>query len=103
MAANEEATEALASTHRLKLKPPTYDGNYAIYEEWTYKSEPTWTYKTTSTQICCQEQTVLTDAELAGTSFLCLLTSLWKILWWILSSSWTYLLNPFVRLKTLIA
>ena len=25
--------EALASTHRLKLKPPTYDGNYATFEE----------------------------------------------------------------------
>ena len=34
MAANEEATEAIASTHRLKLKPPTYDGNYATFEEW---------------------------------------------------------------------
>jgi hypothetical protein len=37
MAANEEASEALASTHRLKLKPPTYDGNYATFEEWKYK------------------------------------------------------------------
>ena len=34
MEANEEATEAIASTHRLKLKPPTYDGNYATFEEW---------------------------------------------------------------------
>ena len=37
MAANEEATEAIASTHRLKLKPPTYNGNYATFEEWKYK------------------------------------------------------------------
>ena len=37
MAANEEATGAFASTHRLKLKPPTYDGNYATFEEWKYK------------------------------------------------------------------
>jgi hypothetical protein len=37
MAANEEASEALASTHRLKLKPPTYEGNYATFEAWTYK------------------------------------------------------------------
>ena len=37
MAANEEATEAIASTHRPKLKPPTYDGNYATFEEWKYK------------------------------------------------------------------
>ena len=34
--ADEEAT-ALAATHRLKPKPPTYDGNYATYEEWKYK------------------------------------------------------------------
>ena len=34
MAANEEAIEALASTHRLKLKPPTYDWNYATFEGW---------------------------------------------------------------------
>ena len=38
MAANE-AIEALASTHRLKLKPPTYDGNYATFEEWKCKFE----------------------------------------------------------------
>ena len=37
MAANEEATGAFASTHRLKLKPPPYDGNYATFEEWKYK------------------------------------------------------------------
>ena len=29
-AGDEEAT-ALAATHRLKLKPPTYDGNYATF------------------------------------------------------------------------
>ena len=34
--ADDEAT-ALAATHKLKLKPPTYDGNYATYEEWQYK------------------------------------------------------------------
>ena len=34
--ADDEAT-ALAATHKLKLKPPTYDGNYATYEEWKYK------------------------------------------------------------------
>ena len=37
MAANEEATEALAPTPRLRLKPPTYHGNYAAFEEWEYK------------------------------------------------------------------
>jgi hypothetical protein len=37
MATKEEAIEALASTHRTKLKPPTYVGNYATFEEWKYK------------------------------------------------------------------
>ena len=37
MTANEEASEALASTHRLKLKPPTCGGNYATFEEWKYE------------------------------------------------------------------
>ena len=27
-------TETLASTHRLKLKPPTYDGNFPPFQEW---------------------------------------------------------------------
>ena len=34
--ADEEAT-ALAATHRLKLKPPTCDGNVASCEEWKCK------------------------------------------------------------------
>jgi len=34
--ADDEVT-ALAATRKLKLKPPTYDGNYATYEEWKYK------------------------------------------------------------------
>ena len=33
----EDQTEALAATHRLKLRPPTYDGNYSTFEEWKYK------------------------------------------------------------------
>ena len=35
--AEAEATEALATVHKLKLKPPTYDGNYSTFEEWKYK------------------------------------------------------------------
>ena len=27
----------MATTHKLKLRPPTYDGNYATYKEWKYK------------------------------------------------------------------
>ena len=34
--ADDDVT-ALAATHTVKLKPPTYDGNYATYEEWKYK------------------------------------------------------------------
>ena len=33
----EDTGAALATTHKLKLRPPTYDGNYATYEEWKYK------------------------------------------------------------------
>ena len=29
--------KSLASTHRLRLKPPTYDGKYATFAEWKYK------------------------------------------------------------------
>ena len=35
--AEAESTEALTTVHKLKLKPPTYDGNYATFEEWKYK------------------------------------------------------------------
>ena len=35
--AEAESTEALATVHKLKLKPPTYDGDYATFEEWKYK------------------------------------------------------------------
>ena len=34
--AGDEVT-ALTATHKLKLKSPTYDGNYATYEEWKCK------------------------------------------------------------------
>ena len=33
----EPLEEALASTHRYKLRPPLYDGNFATFEEWKYK------------------------------------------------------------------
>ena len=33
----EDTGAALATTHKLKLRPPTYDANYATYEEWKYK------------------------------------------------------------------
>ena len=29
--------DALASTHKYRLKPPTFDGNYGQFEEWKYK------------------------------------------------------------------
>ena len=74
MAANEEATEALASTQKLKLKPPTYDGNYSTFEEWKYKCKA---YMGIQDNIypdllarAERATTVLTDAELiaaAGT------------------------------------
>ena len=33
----EQDTTALATAHRFKLRPPTFDGNYATFEEWKYK------------------------------------------------------------------
>ena len=70
MAANEEATEALASTHRLKLKPPTYDGNYATFEEWkckftAYMGIQDNTYPDLLSR-AERATTVLTDAELTA-------------------------------------
>ena len=68
--AGEAQAEALASTHRLKLKPPTYDGNYATFEEWKYKFSA---YMGLQDNIFPQllpraerAATVLTDAELLG-------------------------------------
>ena len=29
--------DALASSHKYRLKPPTFDGNYGQFEEWKYK------------------------------------------------------------------
>ena len=36
-AAEASEVDALASTHRLRFNPPTYDGSYATFEEWKYK------------------------------------------------------------------
>ena len=33
----EDPADTLATQHKLKLKPPTYDGNYSTFEEWKYK------------------------------------------------------------------
>ena len=33
----QDVGESLASQHRLKLKPPSYDGNYATFDDWHYK------------------------------------------------------------------
>lgn len=36
-AAVEDPTDGLTSSHKLKLKPPTFDGSYNNFEEWSYK------------------------------------------------------------------
>ena len=33
----QEPQEALASSHKYRIKPPTFDGNYAHFEEWKCK------------------------------------------------------------------
>ena len=62
--------EALASPHRLKLKPPTYDGNYATFEEWKYKfSAHMGIQDNIFPQVLSRAErapAVLTDAELLG-------------------------------------
>ena len=66
----EAQAEALASTHRLKLKPPTYDGNYATFEEWKYKfSAYMGLQDNIFPQLLSRAEratTVLTNAELLG-------------------------------------
>ena len=32
-----EQQDGVAGVHRYKLKPPTFNGDYAMYEEWRYK------------------------------------------------------------------
>ena len=72
MAANGEAREALASTQRLKLKPSTYDGNYATFEEWKYKFTAYMgiqdnIYSDVPSRARAERaRTVLTDAELTA-------------------------------------
>ena len=29
--------EQVASQHKIKVRPPTYDGSYTTFEEWKYK------------------------------------------------------------------
>jgi hypothetical protein len=62
--------DALAPTHRLKLRPPTYDRSYATFEEWKCKFSA---YMGLEDNIFPQmlaraerATTVLTDAELLG-------------------------------------
>ena len=33
----DRVNRCTAAVHRLKLKPPTYDGNYSTFEEWNYR------------------------------------------------------------------
>ncbi len=35
-AQDEDGVEKLASQHKMKLRPPTCDGDYATFEEWKY-------------------------------------------------------------------
>ena len=64
----EAEAEASASTHRLKLKPPTYDENYETFEEWNYKfSAYMGIQDNIFPQLLSRAErapTVLTDAEL---------------------------------------
>ena len=67
-AANTHEIENLAGQHKLKLKPPTYDGNYSKFEEWKYKFSAYMSIRGNlfSTLLPRSERatTQLTDAEL---------------------------------------
>ena len=67
-AANTHEIEYLAEQHKLKLKPPTYDGNYSTFEEWKYKFSAYMSVQDNlfSTLLPRAERatTQLTDAEL---------------------------------------
>ena len=62
--------DALASTHKLRLRSPTYDGSYATFEEWKYKfSAYMGLQDSIFPQLLSRAEratTVLTDAELLG-------------------------------------
>ena len=71
--AGASEVDARASTHRLRLrlKPPTYDGSYATFEEWKYKFSAHMGLQTDNIfpQLLSRAEratTVLTDAELLG-------------------------------------
>ena len=48
--------EGLASQHKLKLKPPSYDGDYSTFEDWHYKFKAYWECNTTSIHGSYQKQ-----------------------------------------------
>ena len=37
MATGSKEVEQVASQHKIKVRPPTYDGSYTTFEEWKYK------------------------------------------------------------------
>ena len=73
--AETESTDAIATIHKLKLRPPTYNGNYSTFDEWKYRftaymgtQDPTYP---TLMEKAEKATTVLVDAEIraaAGTT-----------------------------------
>ena len=62
--------EGLASQHKLKLKPPSYDGDYSTFEDWHYKFKAYMGVKHNFYSLflsrAAQSTTRLTEAELRG-------------------------------------
>jgi len=62
--------EGLASQHKLKLKPPSYDGGYSTFEDWHYKFKACMgvqhNFYTLFLPRAAQSTTRLTEAELRG-------------------------------------
>ena len=62
--------EGLASQHKLKLKPPSYDGDYSTFEDWRYKFKAYMGVQHNLDSLflprAAQSTTRLTEAELRG-------------------------------------
>ena len=69
-ATTTDPSEGLASQHKLKLKPPTYDGNYSTFEDWHYKFKAYMGVQRNFYSLflprAAQSTTRLTEAELRG-------------------------------------
>ena len=69
-ATTQDVSESLASQHRLKLKSPSYDGDYTTFDDWHYKFKAYMgvqhNFYTQFLPRAAQSTTILTAADLTG-------------------------------------